>query len=637
MQNGLLKWVSAVALLAAGVGCGSSGGGGGGGGTGGSGTGGTAGSTGPQSIIDLRADTNRDGKVDPDDPTEDAGEEQWGPTQGAIFFPNIDDDEEKCPRGPAVFGDKNGYSDFTLMSCFDGNNEFIDGAEDVKDMAYVMVVPWPEAPDDASGTITIMDPAPQYVRVFRNGPSGWQVANFPLLLTAPELRAGTELYVEGKDVIRDPAAWGGYVNMIFNVQAGTSPDGEAYPSGEDLLQLRQAPLLLMHHLQKAEQIYVTASGGAGSAAFRQDLGAAATASGVAEGMSEHQVGDQWTQDWMELAYLTKPAEGGQQHRIVAYMRSVNIQGAAKNTDNPFRTAGREVYAAFHGQDVAGFTPSYDLNSGHGSMDSLNSYGNTETLPPYEHNGESYPMGRVYRGSIPDFFPDPAMQKMLDAQQYQPTLNVDTSWLLVGHVDETISFVKMSNARGWGIVINDVALAKSMLEGFSNQGHGTTTMFEGKFWNGASDPAEVSIDGVLADPEVMAESAASAVEVDAQYDILKQEVGLTDADLIPVPFLHEPVSGFSVAYQPGTVNGIYLSDTDFGVPTPHGPTIDGKDPFEEQLTQEFGKHGITVHFIEDWDLYHRLLGEVHCGSNTKRALPENASWWQTDTSAFGGAQ
>ncbi|PKN31693.1 MAG: hypothetical protein CVU63_22600, partial [Deltaproteobacteria bacterium HGW-Deltaproteobacteria-20] len=42
---------------------------------------------------------------------------------------------------------------------------------------------------------------------------------------------------------------------------------------------------------------------------------------------------------------------------------------------------------------------------------------------------------------------------------------------------------------------------------------------------------------------------------------------------------------------------------------------------------FEAKGITVHFVEDWNLYHRLEGEVHCGSNALRALPA-VSWWET---------
>ena len=441
-----------------------------------------------------------------------------------------------------------------------------------------------------------------------------------------EIRAGVELAIEGKDILRDKDAWDGMAHFQLDMDAGRAPGGGDYQDGSDSVVLRIAPLLLSHHLQKPVQTYVTDAGqfSPGSTVFRQDLKAATEAAGVPDGMSEHAVGDQWTQDWMEIGWTSMPAPNGEQHTIDVFMRSVNVESGKK-----LRQAGREVYAAFHGQDTAGLTPSYDPNHD-GSMDSLNSYGNTETIPPYEYNGESYPMGRVFRGSVASFHPDPLMQKMLDAQAVQPILNVDTSWLLVGHVDETISFVKMDNARGWGMAVNDAAMAKKMLEDLVSQGQGGVLMFEGQKWytDTGTEPAQVTVQDVLNDTDVMGESAKAVVEVDGQMDVFKKEVGITDADVIPVPFLHWTAYGYSVAYQPGTVNGISLGDAHFGAPKTHGPIVNGKDPFAEQLETEFGKHGITIDWIEDWDLYHRLDGEVHCGSNTKRALPENAKWWES---------
>ncbi len=614
MRNWNVLWVNA-ALLALVTGCGSSGGGGGSGGAGGSGNQ-------PESVIDLRVDNNRNGVVDLDDPTEDENEDVWSVTNGAIFLPNVDDDSYACPKGSETAS----ISDEDLAKCFDGNDEVVNGPDDLLDMARVVVKPWAEAPDDASAQLTLAEPAGTYVRVFKNNGGNWDAVAFPLSLTVAEMRAGVELAVEGKDILRDKDAWDGTAKLQLDVDAGTTPSGADYPDGSDTVVLRMAPLLLSHHLQKPMQVYVTDAGqfSAGSAVFRKDLEAAVTAAGVPEGLSQHAVGDQWTQDWMEIGWVSMPAENGEQHKIDVYMRSVNVESGKK-----LRTAGREVYAAFHGKDTAGYTPPYDPNHD-GSMDSLNSYGDTETVPPYDYNGESYPMGRVFRGSVPNFHPDPLMQKMLDAQSVQPILNVDTSWLLVGHVDETISFVKMDNARGWGMAVNDAALAKKMLEDLASQGHGDVLMFEGQEWytDTGFAPAQATVQQVLDDTDVMGESAKAVVEVDAQVDVFRNEVGITDADLIPVPFLHWTAYGYSVAYQPGTVNGISLGDAHFGPPATHGPVINGKDPFAEQMETEFGKHGITIDWIEDWDLYHRLDGEVHCGSNTKRALPENAKWWES---------
>jgi hypothetical protein len=43
-------------------------------------------------------------------------------------------------------------------------------------------------------------------------------------------------------------------------------------------------------------------------------------------------------------------------------------------------------------------------------------------------------------------------------------------------------------------------------------------------------------------------------------------------------------------------------------------------------------GLTVHWIDDWDTYHRQAGEIHCGTNVVRTPAEAApsysgpQWW-----------
>jgi hypothetical protein len=57
-----------------------------------------------------------------------------------------------------------------------------------------------------------------------------------------------------------------------------------------------------------------------------------------------------------------------------------------------------------------------------------------------------------------------------------------------------------------------------------------------------------------------------------------------------------------------------------------------DLFEAYLQLALDDIGLTVHWVDDWDTYHILEGEVHCGTNTLRTPPEAASgysgshWW-----------
>jgi protein-arginine deiminase len=106
-----------------------------------------------------------------------------------------------------------------------------------------------------------------------------------------------------------------------------------------------------------------------------------------------------------------------------------------------------------------------------------------------------------------------------------------------------------------------------------------------------------------------------------------ETGLTDAEIIKIPFLHTSTQGGSYAYIPGMVNGILVSDTHFVVPNPHGPVVDGADIFQKTMTERLAAVGVKVDFAEDWDEYHAALGEVHCGSNARRKIPDT-KWWES---------
>lgn len=569
----------------------------------------------PPELVDLRADVNRNGTVDLDDPTENLGEESWDAMHGAIFLANLDDDRAACPKTG---------SDVDLPKCHDAADEVVNGTDDLLDLARLKIKPWPEAPDQATGKIAVNDKASPYVRLFVADQGSFKVLQpATYLFTATQLRAGVELAVEGKDVVRDSAVWDGFADITLTVQ-GIPQTG----SLSDTVRMRLAPLITRHHLDLPEIVYASyAAGDADSEALVRDLQTAMTAAQIQNPLVKLPIQDQWTQDLFETAYMAMPAVGGL-HAIHVNIRSANVDEPT-NTKNPLRPGGQVVFTQLRGKDVAGISQ-YDLKHP-GNMDTLDSFGNTETIPPYSVNGKSYPLGRIYRGKTASYYPDVKMSALFESQKVQPPVYVDTSWLLVGHVDETVTFVKASNARGWTIAVNDARLAKSMLEEQVKAGNGSVVMFKGLTWDSygsQGSSAETSISAVLADADVMAASARAAVEVDNQVAVLKATVGIQDVEILHLPYLHYEVDGGSVAYQVGTINGISLGDSHFGSPKPHGPVIGGRDIMEVQMEAEFGKVGIQVHWIENWNLYHRLMGEVHCGSNTTRKIPANVRWWES---------
>jgi protein-arginine deiminase len=558
----------------------------------------------PANPIDLRADTNRDGVIRFDDPADDDGEDTWSAKHGAVFLANIDDDLEQCP----ATGD-----DVDLPKCNDAADEVVNGPDDALDLARLETKPWGDAPDGAKGTITF--DAASNVRLFKVKGTSFEVLASGAKLTTAELRSGVELAIEARDIVRD-ATWDGYVEVTFAIDGGTATQ-------RDKVRLRVAPLLTSHHLSPAVATYVTQLNTTSSKATRADLLAATTAAGMPATLGFTSTQDQWTQDFFETGFMTMPGAGGKQHAMRVNIRSAN-ESNPNSATNPLRSAGRVVFTALRGKDAAAIQQ-YDP-ARKGRFDTLNSFGNFETIPPYENGAASFPLGRVIRGNIPSYYPDKSFLAMIEAQKVQEPLYIDTSWLLVGHVDETLSFIKANSPRGWVLLVNDPALAKTMFQEQSNAGNGSVPMFIGKYWD-STTAAQVTIDQVLADTEVMQASAEAVAEIDAQLAIIKAATGLADSEIIRIPYLHMPYTQGSIAYQPGMVNGIYIAPGHFVAPDPHGPVIAGVDIFKKVMEQRVAPMGVTVHWAEDWDLYHRNMGEVHCGTNATRQIPD-AKWWES---------
>jgi hypothetical protein len=83
-----------------------------------------------------------------------------------------------------------------------------------------------------------------------------------------------------------------------------------------------------------------------------------------------------------------------------------------------------------------------------------------------------------------------------------------------------------------------------------------------------------------------------------------------------------------AYTPGLANfqditNQTTSNDELYFPRQYSPLdANGMDIFEKATKTALA----NALFVEDWDLYHRNEGEVHCASITRRALPA-VNWWQ----------
>jgi protein-arginine deiminase len=533
-----------------------------------------------------------------------------------IFLPNLDDDARRCHVDPADLDRPGIEADERLAACNDAADEEVNGAGDEADLTMIELV---GAPTGESVRVNVT-PA-QYVRVFVRHDNGFR----PILpgdgvLTAAEVRAGAQIAVEGRDIIRDPARWDGRVTLSVVL-------GERRLDKE----LRVAPLLLQHDLLKATKVFAgkPAPGLApppGShpgewGKFSAALNRATRAEGIeTQYLAGTEAGwqDVWWQDVFEPAVASMPARHGVQTMRVM-IRSANMWNLGVPTPRPL---GRLLFRDLRGPDVAVVQELGDTAPADLWVDQRGATGNIEALPPYP----GFPHGRIVYGSAPadsDRKPAAAFVGMLAGQGLQPPVVVDTSWLLVGHADETMHVVRADNARGWTLMVADPRLAERVLRQAEDAGAGAAKLFEDT--NSSRKP---SVGELLGDAKTLAGNETAARHIDAQLSIMLAATGLTPDELVRVPVLFEEskrARGF-VALTPGIPNGISLTAESFAAPDPHGPRVDGRDLFRVATEEALARNRVRVHWVEDLFWAHFGGGEVHCVTNAWRDTTTLERWW-----------
>ncbi|MBK6799531.1 MAG: hypothetical protein IPG76_22860 [Acidobacteria bacterium] len=142
------------------------------------------------------------------------------------------------------------------------------------------------------------------------------------------------------------------------------------------------------------------------------------------------------------------------------------------------------------------------------------------------------------------------------------------------------------------------------------------------------PAFVTLEEVLADRDLVELNNTDI------YNVINSIKGrITDGagaevSFIPVPTIYlgnrtDFATGRScVAFSPGPANFQPIGPNIY-FPRQFGPRdSSGMEIFEAMIRSRVP----SALFTDDWDLYHRLLGEVHCGTSVKRQFPL-PNWWR----------
>ncbi|XP_074916505.1 protein-arginine deiminase type-2-like [Chelonoidis abingdonii] len=550
--------------------------------------------------ISLDVDADREGVVEKNNPRK--GTWTWGPDgQGAILLVNCDKDNP-------------------FISGLDCDDEKIFSKEDLQDMSrmilrtegpqrlpagYEMVLYIPMSDSDKVGVFYVENPffGQRYIHVL-----GRRKLYHVVKYTGGS--AELEFFVEGLRFPDD--TFPGLVSINISLLESLTEGIPRAPIFTDTVVFRVAPWIMTPNTLAPVNVFVCSV--KDNYLFLKEVKSLVSKANcdlkVCFGYMNR--GDRWMQDEIEFGYIHAP------HKCFPVVLDSPRDGDLKNF--PIK----EIL----GPDFGYVTrePLFEV------VTSLDSFGNLEVSPPVTVNGKAYPLGRILIGSS---FPTSAGRRMtkvvrdfLYAQQVQSPVELYSDWLTVGHVDEFVTFVPLPDKKQFRMLMASTSACYKLFREKQKEGHGEATMFKGKLLHTCFPAKRGSQQWRTVWPSDYPSFLSPPRPqrcIDWNRDILKKELGLTEKDIIDLPALFKiDKMGKAMAYFPNMVNMIVLS-RDLGIPKPFGPIIEGDCCLEAHVRALLEPLGLMCSFIDDISSYHKMLGEVHCGTNVHRK-PFSFKWW-----------
>ena len=467
------------------------------------------------------------------------------------------------------------------------------------DMLQLQIDPGGKLPQGAKVRADISEPWTRFARVFirTTSPDGSRFVPPPVAVDLADVKkTGVVIGVEAADfpaADRPPAI---EVKIIFETREGR-------PVREDKFLCRVAPFLISSCLDPAERIQVVKT--KATEQFVRDLQPLVEASGagleIVEDASipEHDI---WIQDAAEIGSATD----GERVMHVA------LHG----------NRGRDLDALFAKKKLGrnfGVLKKGDYRGERAEW--IDWYGNLEVSPPVKAKGLDFRKGRIYAGTQGERAMHPEVIKFLEAQGAQgPVLWLDTSWLIIGHVDETVSWVPSKVGTPFRMMIPSPRLAVEILKQAERDAPGGILNRGTKREGDKPGEFERPVAEALRDKGLMAAQEFVQGKIDAVRRTLQDELGVADADIIEIPVLFNTENGrFQGRYFAETVNMVngLLVGNRYIVPDPCGPLVDGKDVLLQAVKDRLEPLGCRVVPLDCFYPYHRWGGEIHCGTNATR--------------------
>ena len=460
----------------------------------------------------------------------------------------------------------------------DADDDRVNGPADGDDLAVVRLA----APPGTRRLRIAADDAP--LRFFARDGGGWRhLGRGAGELDVPAAAAGEaiDLGIEAIAWAGLPAEWTGRAMIRVAFEGSDAAPRE--------LAVRVAPVVLLPATAPVAEVYV-ATGRYDNAGFIAAL--EGLLEPLAVPLRTHAARDwkeMWMQDTMEIGIATTPRAS--MHVVLAGLR---------NADSfPPTLLGPDVAVVA----AATFRP---LGGGDAWADW---YGNLEASVPTA----AHPQGRVIHGrnrlTGTGFHPDAV--RFLAAQGAQPPVWIDTSWLLIKHVDEIVSF--LPGTDGGGVILvpdpdlgmrllgDDPDLPQPVADRRREANQRIARELEALLGGGAEPPRAGSHDG--AGPVgllgLLGLDASRVVRLPVAFDVpaegLLPDGGVTNASSL----WSNPVNAL-------VVNGTVICGS-AGMPAAV------RDACRERFLAAGAER---VEFIDD-GVYQKNHGNVHCATNARR--------------------
>ncbi|XP_064534924.1 protein-arginine deiminase type-1-like isoform X1 [Pseudopipra pipra] len=544
--------------------------------------------------VSLDVDWSRSGRVK--SKGKDKAKWTWGPDgHGAVLLVNCDRDS------PGTGGPDSGQADIRTPA-------------DLKDMSIMLLrTQGPSATfAEYQVVLHVSETDADKVRVFHAIRSDSHPHYKPVLgpdklsyVLDPVGSGENTFYVEG--LAFPDRGFSGLVSFSASLLEVPHKNSPGTPIFTDTVIFRVAPWIMTPNTQQPLEVFVCSikQGSDSNEAFLEGIKVLLKKANCKLTICSEQDtrSDRWIQDELEFGYVEAP------HKTFPVV-----------FDSP-RNRGLKDFAF---KKILGPDFGYVTREPPGkNITSLDSFGNLDVSPPVTVRGKEYPLGRILIGSPLPWAAGRRMSKavrdFLYAQKVQAPVEVYSEWLSVGHVDEFLTFVPAFDRKGFRLLLASPNACYKLFKEKQRQGHGEATQFIG-----LKGSERRSIDEILADESLKSDNRHVQRCIDWNRDLLKQELGLSEQDIIDIPQLFILMGSRADALFPDMVNMLVLG-RHLGIPKPFGPVVGGQCCLEQRVRELLEPLGLTCTFIDDYFSYHVLSGDVHCGTNVRRK-PFPFKWW-----------